>query len=95
MSHQGRYPGQTLGVVGQPARAVTSPQDRPGLPEMSEVALWRAKRQSARPCLCHGLERMPWEDWTAEQWAEYEARQRHSVMATIAEERAGRKCEMA
>ena len=51
---------------------------------MSEAALFRAKRQPRRVCLCHEADRLPWESWTLAQWADYERRQRQAAMATIA-----------
>ena len=88
----GHYPHQTLGAVGQPVRAVTPPLDRPGLPEMSEATLWRAKRHPAHVCLCHG-DRLPWWDWSPAQWAAYERQQRQAAMATIAAEIAAEREE--
>ena len=84
MSHQGNYPPQTLGAVGQPIheqRAETLPAPRETLPESgwSERALFYAYRHTTvrRRCACHDSD---------PPMSELEQRQRAMAARTLAEE---------
>ncbi len=82
MSHQGNYPPQTLGAVGQPIheqRAETLPALRETLLVGSESALFYAYRHTTvrHRCACHDSD---------PPMSELEQRQRAMAARTLAEE---------
>ena len=86
MSHSGRNAPQMMSVAYvPPPKADVFPPKREYLFTASESALIYAYRNGTGPPTCPCQGRLPWEDWTPQQWAEYERRQLDSMAETQAQ----------